>query len=71
MDLGKAIWAKGRDLLAVSIEVVVEVNKWDQPWRLHSMRTPKATPTFKDYTEEGGPADRKGMHGNRGVEARV
>lgn len=28
MHLRKAIWAKGIDLLAVSIDMVVEVNKW-------------------------------------------
>lgn len=35
------------------------------------MRTPKATPTFKDNTEEGGPTDRKGIGGDLGIEARV
>lgn len=35
------------------------------------MRTLKATPTFKDNTEEGVPADRKGIGGDMGIEARV
>lgn len=35
------------------------------------MRTPKATPTFQDNIDDGGPAGRKGMGVDLGVEARA
>ena len=39
------------------------------PWRLHSMRTSKATLTFKENTEEVEPADREGIGVELGTEA--
>ena len=33
------------------------------------MRTPKATPTFKENTEEGEPVHRKGIGGELRIEA--
>lgn len=35
------------------------------------MRTPKATPTFKENTEEGESADRKEIGEKMGIEARI